>query len=109
MMRNLHAHACRGIIMHWAPLRWPGNGHINNHSPKYLLDLFLGLGYRVNQTLTDQLRVHNPNTFNDTAFDYQWFRKPTTFAFERIEPLPGCRTRVRTLDQDRIPTNTPFV
>ena len=34
VIRNIHAHNTRGVILSWARLGQPGNGHVNNHSRK---------------------------------------------------------------------------
>ena len=31
LVRNLHAHACRGVILSWAILGQAGTSHVNNH------------------------------------------------------------------------------
>ena len=44
VIRNLHYHNCREIILGWAILGQNGHAHINNHSNEYLI--FQQLGYR---------------------------------------------------------------
>ena len=44
VIRNLHAHNCRGIILSWAVLGQKGPGHINNHDNAYLMRVFTQLG-----------------------------------------------------------------
>lgn len=58
VVRNLHAHNCRGIILSWAYLRKAGVGHVNNHGRPYLVQLFSELGYRVNEELSSALRAN---------------------------------------------------
>ena len=50
-IRNLVAHARKGLITSWANLGQPGYGHINNHSPEYLVSLFGELGFRRSELL----------------------------------------------------------
>jgi hypothetical protein len=47
VIRNLHVHACKGIILSWATLNQGGYGHVNVHSPEYLANVFSDLGYSV--------------------------------------------------------------
>lgn len=56
-VRNLVAHARKGLVLSWANLRQPGYGHINNHSPRYLSSLFAELGFRHDANLTAALRA----------------------------------------------------
>jgi len=118
VVRNLHAHNCRGIILSWAYLGKTGVGHVNNHSPSYLEELFAALGYRVNAVATEQLRSQRTarsfaeafrgrkiegasgnaqlSRWRDKALRARnvsqrwWWIRPTVF--ERIVPVtgPGC-------------------
>ena len=45
VVRNLHAHNCRGIILSWASLGQNGHNHVNNHDASYVMTLFGQLGY----------------------------------------------------------------
>tara|TARA_B110000046_G_scaffold161381_1_gene175074 strand:- start:182 stop:1141 length:960 start_codon:yes stop_codon:yes gene_type:complete len=109
VVRNLHAHNCRGIILNWGSIALPGHGHINCHSKQYLLEVFIGLGYRVDHELTMALRQGNPRLlltrmgnqgtikFHEAPKEeagHHWFREDTTIAFRRIVPLhgSGCTT-----------------
>ena len=56
-VRNLVAHARKGIVLSWANLGQPGYGHINNHSPAYLSALFSELGFQRHPNITRTLRV----------------------------------------------------
>ena len=39
LVRNLHAHNCRGVLLSWAyPGKW-GVGHVNNHGSGYVIGL----------------------------------------------------------------------
>ena len=56
-IRNLVAHARKGLITSWANLGQPGYGHINNHSPEYLVSLFGELGFQHEPEATRKLRA----------------------------------------------------
>ena len=56
-VRNLHAHACKGIIVSWADLGQVGTGHINNHNASYVSRLFTDLGYTRHEGLIRMLRT----------------------------------------------------
>ena len=45
IIRNLHAHNCKGIILSWAVAGHGGHHHVNLHNNEYLLDIFGELGY----------------------------------------------------------------
>ena len=81
VIRNLHAHNCRGIILSWARLHQKGVSHINNHRRAYIREVFQGLGYTVNQTLLATLR----HSYHRGYFQY-WVRN-NVMAFQRVQPL----------------------
>ena len=54
-VRNLHAHACVGILLSWGMLGQGGLSHINNHPPEYLIETFEQLGYAYDAHLAAQL------------------------------------------------------
>lgn len=54
--RNLHAHACVGVLVSWADLPQGGTGHVNVHSPQFVRERFEELGYSVDERLTARLR-----------------------------------------------------
>ena len=54
-VRNLHAHACVGILLTWGVVGQTGVGHINNHDPEYVMNTFVGLGYVYDAPLADLL------------------------------------------------------
>ena len=56
VIRNLHSHNCRGVILSWAGLGQNGDGHVNNHRSEYLTEIFEALGYEHDQWLTELLR-----------------------------------------------------
>ncbi|KAL1520843.1 hypothetical protein AB1Y20_022404 [Prymnesium parvum] len=96
LIRNLHAHNCRGVIISWARLGQWGFGHINNHSPSYVAKTFAELGYRYSPLLSNAIRkgdgIQVPRDHNATKERYFWFRRTSVAVFERLSPLesPGC-------------------
>ena len=60
VVRNIHAHNCRGVLLSWAQLGKWGVGHVNNHRSQYLIDVFTGLGYRYNVNATEALHANRP-------------------------------------------------
>ncbi len=87
VLRNLHAHNCRGIIISWAALNQIGFDHINNHRNEYVIRQVTQLGYVLNRTLTARFRTGRPVTGLKT---YRWLRH--VMAFDRITPLSGCES-----------------
>ena len=113
---NLHAHNCVGVMLSWAHLFQGGHGHVNNHGASYLIGVFDGLGYDLDDELTRLLRRPRPASRNNSDFG----DNPTTpllqvqpqgstplrldavlegssFAFRRREPLQhrGCHHELR--------------
>jgi hypothetical protein len=56
VVRNVHAHACHGVIIAWAPNWQGGAGHVNTHSAVYVQRSFEQLGYELDAGLTARLR-----------------------------------------------------
>ena len=54
-VRNLHAHACKGIVISWGMLGQGGLSHINNHPPEYVISTFEQLGYVRDDLAASQL------------------------------------------------------
>ena len=78
-VRNLHAHACLGLLISWGMLGQGGLSHINNHPPEYVVELFERLGYAYDARLGAQLL---------NASDMHYSR---LHAFRRRAPPPrGC-------------------
>ena len=80
VMRNLHRHNCRGMILSWAIIngQFGGENHINAHSNQYLIGVLDQLGYDHDIELSNKLR-HDPG-------DQGWFRK-SIMAFRRRQPV----------------------
>ena len=72
-VNNLHAHNRKGIVLSWASLGQFGHGHVNNHSPAYILRLFKLKGYTLDETTTSTVR---------RLASYPWFRQ-NTYVFRR--------------------------
>ena len=94
LIRNLHAHNCRGILLSWAHLGKWGVGHVNNHRNEYLIALMDELGYAHNAKRTAMLRMHRGRKSIDArniSRPWFWFMY-SVFVFERRQPLalPGC-------------------
>ena len=71
VIRNLHAHNCRGMILSWAYLKKVGVGHVNNHSPRYLIRLLDELGYEHDKAVSFQLQARrNKHDGSVPAVDY---------------------------------------
>ena len=51
LVRNLHAHNCRGIVGSWAAPGQRGTGHVNLRPREYVLQRFKELGYRPDEPL----------------------------------------------------------
>ena len=100
-IRNLHAHACRGIVLSWGHRSRggpKGQGHddSNYHSKAYLVDLFAKLGYRHrNVSLSDyspaKVQLGPPSARKQPQ--HFWFDNNMVGIFERLLPLEGqaCR------------------
>ena len=78
LIRNLHAHNTKGLILSWAGVAQGGNGHVNNHSQEYLIKLFEALGYDFDEGASKGIRA--------AAF-FSWFRQ-TLFIFRRRQDGP---------------------
>ena len=65
LIRNLHHHNCKGVILSWGVLGQGGHSHINNHSNDFIISIFNGLGYV--EDLDMKARLRNPDG------NYGWF------------------------------------
>ena len=81
MIRNLHHHNCKGIILSWAVVGQDGHSHVNNHSNDCVISIFKELGYVEDLNLKAKLR--NP------VGNYAWF-VGSTMAFRRLVASSGC-------------------
>lgn len=81
---NLHEHNRKGILLSWAGLGQFGHGHVNNHSPSYIVSLFSAWGYRLDRATTWSLRK---------STHHAWFRTGTYVFDRRLNPPPGPPTR----------------
>ena len=77
VIRNLHHHNCKGLILSWAVLGQLGRNHINCHSNKYIISVFEELGYTYDNTAAASFRLKEDN--------YWWFEK-SLMVFRRKTP-----------------------
>ena len=77
LIRNLHRHNCKGIILSWGILGQLGNQHMNNHSNDYVAQIFNELDYERDLEKEKEFRMHNKN--------YSWFKK-SIMVFRRKTP-----------------------
>ena len=97
VLQNLHAHNCRGIIISWAILGQPGQGHVNNHGNDYVIKTFEALGYKHHSFASHRLRDNHPGTENlkglpsHLSINQGWLKR-SALVFERWTPLTadGC-------------------
>jgi len=64
VIRNLHAHNCKGIILSWSQAGHDGHHHVNLHNNEYLVELFMELGYEVDKKATELLTSGIPNMWS---------------------------------------------
>mmetsp|Transcript_1728 Transcript_1728/g.3791 ORF Transcript_1728/g.3791 Transcript_1728/m.3791 type:complete len:339 (-) Transcript_1728:4749-5765(-) len=67
LLRNIHRHNSKGVILSWAVLGQKGHSHINDHSNEYIVRTFVGMGYIHDIELSNRLRNGTDN--------YMWFTK----------------------------------
>jgi hypothetical protein len=83
MIRNLHAHNKKGIILSWGVLGQDGHHHINNHSKEYLIKIFTQLGYFHDEMMSDAFSTAAPGkTYNNY---WPWFRKSLMIFRRKVE------------------------
>ena len=67
VIRNLHAHNCRGILLSWGGLGQHGLNHVNLHDREYLVGIFTELGYIFDEEENEEFRQSLEGTwFSDT-------------------------------------------
>ena len=88
LIRNLHAHNCKGVILSWARLGQYGRGHINNHSRRYISHIFDRLGYYVDRFYTNIIRNGVPGRNYPNTYD--WFRRARVFRRYSAVNDPNC-------------------
>jgi hypothetical protein len=67
LIRNLHRHNRRGVILSWGVLGQAGHYHVNLHSNEYIIGVFEALGYTHDVELSKRMRQHEDN--------YGWFER----------------------------------
>lgn len=75
MIRNLHRHNCKGVILSWGVLGQGGHKHQNMHSNEYVIKVFKELGYTHDAIMAKRFR--NP------VDNFGWFRN-SVMVFRRI-------------------------
>lgn len=70
MIRNLHKHNCKGILLSWGIEGQGGDDHINLHNNNHLIEIFKELGYVHDAEKTTELRDTIPNAL----VNGEWFR-----------------------------------
>lgn len=78
LIRNLHRHNCKGIILSWGALGQGGRQHINNHSAEYVSDIFSKLGYKRDSMWEARFRQREGNSW--------WFQR-NVMVFRRIKSI----------------------
>ncbi|EKX31578.1 hypothetical protein GUITHDRAFT_91192 [Guillardia theta CCMP2712] len=74
VIRNLHRHNCKGIVLSWAILGQGGHNHINNHGNDYIEAIFRDLKY-----FRD---FRSERMFRKASDNYDWFTR-TSMVFRR--------------------------
>lgn len=78
MIRNLHAHNCKGVILSWSVAGHGGHHHVNLHNNEYLIDIFSELGYEKNEESANLLKTDIPKM-------WEFLRK--IMVFRRKDPV----------------------
>mmetsp|Transcript_33362 Transcript_33362/g.52155 ORF Transcript_33362/g.52155 Transcript_33362/m.52155 type:complete len:314 (-) Transcript_33362:236-1177(-) len=92
VIRNLHAHNTKGVILSWAKLGQMGHHHVNCHSANYIVKIFEGLGYYHDWDVSKRVR---------RQAKYRWFRS-TFHVFRRLSPLQDHPLEGHTLFQKHL-------
>ena len=78
VIRNLHNHNCKGLVLSWAVIGQGGRQHLNCHSNMYLIRVFEALGYTYENKTTA--------TFRRPEGNYGWFQW-SVLVFRRRTPV----------------------
>ena len=82
VIRNLHTHNCKGIILSWGVEGQGGENHVNLHDNEYIIEVFMGLGYVLDQEDTNEFR----NAFPEHRVNGFWF-KDSLMVLRRVNPI----------------------
>lgn len=82
MIRNLHAHNCKGILISWGAQNADGFESNNLHDEEYLVDLFTKLGYFHDLLETERFREN----WTPEEGDGMWFHE-SLLVFRRHKPI----------------------
>ena len=89
LIRNLHAHNCRGVLLSWAC--YGGHQHVNRRSNEHVMAAFAELGYVHNHAAARKMRRPAQRArleANRSNRVYGWFAR-SVMVFERVTPLRG--------------------
>jgi hypothetical protein len=89
LVRNLHAHACRGIILSWAC--YGGHQHVNRRPNEHVIENFARLGYWLDAPATREMRqpAHRARLESNRSHRvYGWFGR-SLLVFRRYQRLNG--------------------
>jgi hypothetical protein len=78
LIRNLHRHNRKGVILSWGILGQDGHNHVNNHANEYIVNMMNKLGYDYDIPLSQKFRNNDGN--------YRWFQH-SVMVFRRKNPL----------------------
>ena len=90
-LQNLHAHACRGILLSWAQPHQPGTGHVNLRNMSYVRSRIEEMGYTFHAELTEALQNNSRYLPGWTGLASGLYRHRVVHtnvqAFERLDKL----------------------
>jgi hypothetical protein len=78
VIRNLHYHNCKGLVLSWGVIGQGGRQHINCHSNAYLVNIFAALGYEYDS--------ESANKFRQPEGNHKWFVN-SLMVFRRKRPV----------------------
>lgn len=92
LVRNLHAHACRGVVLSWAC--YGGHQHVNRRSNEHVIGIFEALGYAYDRHASHEMRrppLRAKLERNYSNRVYGWFAR-SLMIFHRLSPATsgGC-------------------
>ena len=90
-LRNLHAHACRGVVLSWAC--YGGHQHVNRRPNEYVIRTFEQLGYRYDAHTSHEMRkpalraqLGRNRSAEVSNRVFSWFAR-SVMVFRRIHPM----------------------
>ena len=82
VIRNLHAHNCKGILVSWGSYGEVDLSSSNRHDEEYILEIFTKLGYYNDGLETSRFREN----FGPESDDGMWFHK-SLLVLRRHDPF----------------------